>query len=230
MKPLSFKQVDEPALERAIAALSPFVTPERQRRIDEVLASKTRELVLVLEDIYDEQNASAVLRTAESFGVLEVHAVERTCSFIVDRQIALGSQKWIELYKHKSTDQPYTALAERGYAIYASSIRGDAIDIDAVPIDRPLVLVFGNEHEGLSIEAQEAASGRFRVPMRGFVESLNVSVATAISMYDVLARMRKSGRRLELDPLDRLRLRAAWFARSVRAAKPILERAGVVLS
>src|SRR5262245_8411990 len=163
VKTLSFKALDEAALEKAIAALAPFVTPERQKRIDEVLATKTRELVLVLEDIYDEQNASAVLRTAESFGVLEVHAVERTCAFIVDRQISLGSQKWIELYKHKSTDAPYRALAERGYTIFASSIRGDAIDVDLVPIDRPLVLVFGNEHEGLSIEAQEAASGRFRV-------------------------------------------------------------------
>jgi tRNA (guanosine-2'-O-)-methyltransferase len=224
-----FRELDETTLERAIAVLEPFVSAERQKRIDDVLATKTRDVVLVLEDIYDEHNASAVLRTAESFGVLEVHAVERTCRFVVDAQTSMGSHKWIELFKHRTTDMPYQALAARGYAIYASSIRGDAVNIEDVPIDRPLALVFGNEHEGLTPEAQAAADGRFRVPMHGFVESLNVSVATAISMYDVLARKRKSGRPIALDPLDRRRLRAAWFARSVRAAKPILERAGIVL-
>lgn len=224
-----FRALDEATLLRSLEVLSPFVTPERQKRIDEVLSTKTRDVVLVLEDIYDEHNASAVLRTAESFGVLEVHSVERTCGFKVDAQTSMGAHKWIELIKHKSTDMPYRVLSERGYAIYASSIRGDALDLEDVPIDRPIALVFGNEHEGLSPEAQEAANGRFRVPMHGFVESLNVSVATAISMYDVLARKRKSGRPMALEPLDRLRLKAAWFARSVRASKLILERGGVVL-
>lgn len=225
-----FRTLEEPVLLRALDVLGPFVTPERQKRIDDVLATKTRDVVLVLEDIYDEHNASAVLRTAESFGVLEVHAVEATCAFVVDAQTSMGSHKWIELTKHKATTTPYEALRARGYAIYASSIRGDAVNIEDVPIDRPIALVFGNEHEGLSKQAQEAAAGRFRVPMHGFVESLNVSVATAISMYDVLQRKRKSGRPLGLDPLDALRLRAAWFARSVRASKLILERAGVALA
>ncbi len=214
-------------LQRAIDVLSPFVSPERQKRIDEVLASKTRDVVLVLEDIYDEHNASAVLRTAEAFGVLEVHAVERTCRFVIDAQTSMGTHKWIDLIRQKSTEHPYEKLKARGYAVYASSIRGDAVDLDQIPVDRPIALVFGNEHEGLTLDAQSTADARFRVPMRGFVESLNVSVATAISMYDVLERKRKSGRNLELEAHDRLALRADWYARSVRAAKPILMRAGL---
>jgi tRNA (guanosine-2'-O-)-methyltransferase len=230
MRPLRFQELaklDDRELERAVEALLPFVTPERQRRIDVVLDTRTRDVVLVLEDIYDEHNASAVLRSAEAFGILEVHAVERTCAFVVDNQTSMGAHKWIELSKHKSTDAPYASLAARGYAIYASSIRGGAIDVSEIPIDRPIALVFGNEHEGLSAEAAEAAHGRFRVPMHGFVESLNVSVATAISMYDVLGRKRRAGRALGLDPHERARLRAAWLARSVRAARPILERVGL---
>lgn len=222
-----FHPLDDGTLERAIAALLPFVSPERQKRIDDVLATKTRDVVLVLEDIFDEHNASAVLRTAEAFGVLEVHAVERTCRFVIDAQTSMGTHKWIDLVREKSTALPYEKLRARGYAIYASSIRGDAVNLDQIPTDRPIALVFGNEHEGLTLDAQSSADARFRVPMHGFVESLNVSVATSISMYDVLGRKRKSGRNMGLDPHDLLALRADWYARSVRAAKPILARAGL---
>ncbi len=106
----------------------------------------------------------------------------------------------------------YAELTRRGYAVWASSVHGDAVSIGDLDVSGKIALVFGNEHQGLSREAEEAAHGRFHVPMHGFVESLNVSVATAISMFDVLRRMRASNRDLGLPPLESKRLHAEWMA------------------
>lgn len=224
---LRFDQLPGETLDRIVEALEPFVSPERRARIDEALVSRTRDLVLVMEDIYDDHNASAVLRSADAFGVHEVHVVERNVRFLVQAKTSIGAHKWIDVRKHKGTPTVYEELAARGYRIWASSLHGDVVTLDQIDPTEKIALVFGNEHQGLSPEATRAAHKRFRIPMHGFVESLNVSVATAISMYQVLARKRAANALSGLSRLEAKQLRAEWFALSVRGARPILSRAGL---
>lgn len=224
---LRFDAANDEELDRVVEVLEEFVSPVRRARMAAALEARTRELVVVLEDIYDEHNASAVLRTADAFGIHEVHVVERKVRFVLQPKTSLGAHKWLDVQRHRDAGEAYAALRARGYQVWASSVREGSIPIGALDPSGPVALVFGNEHEGLSEQAVEAAHARFQVPMVGFVESLNVSVATAVAMYDVLARKRSSGRAIGLERLEKRRLYAEWLALSVRGARPILERRGV---
>ncbi len=215
--------------DRIVSTLDGYLTATRKERIEEALASRTRDVALVLEDVASEHNASAVLRTAEAFGVLEVHVVPRESEFKLSRKVSIGSHKWIDLKRHPSPTVAYDSLRDRGFSVWASDIHGDTVSLEEIPTDHKVALVFGNEHAGLTREAAEAADGLFKIPMTGFVESLNISVAAAICTYDLVARKRRAGTLSTLDPEDTARLRATWYTLSVRAAPQLLERAGVEL-
>lgn len=213
--------------DRVVEHLVGYLSESRRERVEIALAARTRDVVVVLEDIYNEHNASAVLRTSEAFGVLEVHTVPRTRQFRLSRKVSLGSHRWVDLRRHGSSETAYAALRERGYRIWAADVHGDPVPLSEVPADEPIALVFGNELEGLTRQAVEAADGIFKVPMTGFVESLNISVAAAVSVYDVLERRRALGRLQGLGPEELRQIRAAWYAMSVRAAPELLARAGL---
>lgn len=214
---------------KIVEALDGYLTDTRKQRIEEALASRTRDLAIVLEDVASEHNASAVLRTAEAFGVLEVHVVPREAEFKLSRKVSLGSHKWIDLIRHPSPTEAYDRLRARGFSVWASDIHGASVPLSEIPSDRKIALVFGNEHAGLTREAAEAADGRFKIPMTGFVESLNISVAAAIATYDLVQKKRAAGTFGGLDAEDAARLRATWYTLSVRAAPQLLERTGVDL-
>lgn len=211
-------------LEAVIKALSPLVTAERLRRLDDVLSRRTRDVVIVLEDIANEHNAAAVLRSAEAFGFFEVHVIESVARFHVSRHIASGAEKWMHIRRHRSTREAYEELRARGYHIWTSVLAPDAVPVHEISIDEKIALVFGNEHRGLSERAMTESDGRFIVPMGGFVESLNISVAAATSCYDLASRRRQAGRTGGLAPGDALSTRASWLARSVRSAPEVLSR------
>ena len=225
--------------DRMVALLAPFVSERRRDRIEAALSSRTRDLVLVLEDIHNDHNSSAVMRTAEALGILELHVVAQRSAFKVSDKISSGAHKWLDVRGHDSIESAYAHLRRRGYQIWASHFHGDAnpsdrtgtpapvLPIDRIPIDLPIAMVFGNELDGLTSAAIEQADHWFCVPMRGFVESLNISVAAAISMYDVRARRHREGLLRGLQDEDVRRLRAAWYAMSVRAAELILAQAGL---
>ena len=211
--------------DQVVEALRPYVSEDRQARLEAALASRTQSICLVLEDIHSEHNAAAVLRSADAFGILEAHLVPVNLGFRVSRKVSIGAHKWLDVRRYPSADAAYATLRARGFEVWASAVKGEAVPLSEVPVDRPTALVFGNEHEGLSSEAIEHSDGRFHVPMTGFVESLNISVAAAITMFDVGRRRREAGHWTAL-PADLVRqLRAAWYVLSVRAAPQMLARA-----
>lgn len=212
---------------RILAVLKPYLTDERQARLEAALAARTRRLVVVLEDVFDEHNSAAVLRTAEALGVLEVHYAPRTVGFKVSKRVSLGTHKWIDLARSPNVTQAAAALKARGYRVAGAALRGDTVPLWALPLDRPLALVFGNEHQGLSKEALAAVDCSYAIPMVGFVESFNLSVAAAISIYDLMQRLRHSDLPLGLAPDDAARIRATWYALSVKAAPELLAREGL---
>ena len=214
-------------LGRIVEILRPYVTEARVERLEAALAQRTRQVAVVLEDIDKDHNASAVLRTADALGVQEVHVVPGRRGFRLARRVTIGAEKWLDLPRYSSAAEAYASLAARGYQIWAADVHGEVVSLEELPLESKVALVFGNEADGLTAEAAAAAHGRFSVPMGGFAESLNVSVASGIALYDLLMRRRRAGTWRGLEPPDLERLRAVWYTLSVRAAPQLLARAGL---
>ena len=225
--PAPFFAVDVETADRVVETLRPYVSTLRQSRLEQALASRTQDVCVVLEDIHSEHNAAAVLRSADAFGLLEAHLIPVTLGFRVSRKVSIGAHKWLDVRRYDDAENAYATLRARGFEVWASAIRGAAVPLSEVPIDRPTALVFGNEHAGLSEAAIDAADGRFHIPMTGFVESLNVSVAAAITMHDIARRRHAAGCWSSLGPDLVRQLRAAWYVMSVRAAPLMLAQAGL---
>jgi tRNA (guanosine-2'-O-)-methyltransferase len=195
-----------------------FMLPERKARIDAVVAQRTRTLTVVMEAFADPQNTNAVLRTAESFGVQEVHVVEGPQKrYDRNKKISQNADKWLEVVRWKDTASCLAALKARGFLVYATHLGEGSATLAELSFAAPVALVFGNEHAGVSAEAQRLADRVFAIPMRGFSQSLNVSVAAAICLARAVDRREvERGRHGDL-PADELEaLRARFYALSVK--------------
>jgi tRNA (guanosine-2'-O-)-methyltransferase len=209
-----------------VATLAPFLTPERIRTIDETLANRTRNLTLVIEDVHDPHNVAACLRSAEAFGLQEVHVIEAATRFSANRKVVQGADKWLEIHRFRSAGSCLAALRARGMVVAGGALTESAVAISQLDFSRPTALVFGSEHDGLSRGLLEASDVLFRIPMQGFTRSFNVSVSAGISLYHaVQARIAALGRSGDLAPDDLAALKARWYRLSVPLADLILARA-----
>lgn len=211
-----------PPLERpaevVIEALSRVVTSERLQRIEDVVAGRTDSLVVVLDRIADPHNSSAILRSADAFGVQNVHAIVGEHGFRASHGVSKGTQRWLDVVRYESAEVCARRLKGDGYAIYVAAMGGETTPERLREVSR-LAVVFGNEHRGVSAEMREIADGTFSIPMRGFVESLNVSVAAAITIQ-TLTR----GGRPPLGPERRRELLARFLMNSVKSADQVIEQ------
>ncbi len=168
------------------ALLEPFLTPRRLRRIEEILDERTRTLTVVLEDVHDPHNAAAVLRSCDAFGVQDVHVVAGPVaggSFRPSKRVSKGTARWLTLHWWPDPASCVRALRARGLRVAVSDLQG-GMPLDDLDLTRPTALVFGNEHAGVSDAMRDLADVRFFVPMHGFVQSLNISVAAAICLHE----------------------------------------------
>lgn len=203
-----------------VRVLAPLVTEARLARMEAVVAQRTRSLIPVLEDLADPHNGAAVLRSADAFGCHEVHVVEQRHPFAVSHRVTRGTHRWLELVRHGSTDACLAHLASRGYQVFVAAMDGALTPEDLARVPKAAI-VFGNEHRGASEAVRAAAAGTYAIPMVGFVESLNVSVASAITLY-VASR----GRHGDLDDDARMAIRARFLLGQVKDAERIVrERA-----
>jgi tRNA (guanosine-2'-O-)-methyltransferase len=204
--------------------LATMMTPERIARIDTVLAARLGSVVTILEDTYDPHNAAATIRTTEAIGLQELHVIEPGDRFTASGGVTMGSHKWIEMERWKDPVSAVRALQGRGFKVYAT-LPGAPHTIEDVDVTTPIAVAFGNEHSGLSQAAIEACDGSLGVPMFGFTESYNLSVTVALAMTRIASRRRAAiGSTGDLAEDRRRRLRARWFALSVRNVIPILAR------
>jgi len=224
--------VQSPAEARALLRyLEQFVTAERSARMDAVLAQRTRFVTLGIEDIYQPQNASAVVRSCDGFGVQELHIIENRNRYRVNPQVALGSSQWVELIRYNgrrdsgnesraNTVQAVAALRDRGYRIVASTPHRDAHTPETVPLEQGrLAVFFGNELNGLSDTMLSAADEHLRIPMYGFVESFNISVAAAVTMSGITRRLRDSRVQWRLSPNERTAIKLQWLRAQIRGIR-----------
>lgn len=205
---------------RVIEALSPLVTEARLRRIEEVVARRKRAVAVVLEGLTDPHNTSAVLRSCDAFGVQSVHVVAGKHGFPAAHRVSKGTHRWLDVARHETAARCLQSLRERGYRVVVATMGGALSPEDLASIDR-VALVFGNEHAGPSEEARNGADDTCAIPMVGFVESLNVSVAAAITLY--VAAARRPG---DLDAAEREELTARFLMSTVRDAERVVREYG----
>jgi tRNA (guanosine-2'-O-)-methyltransferase len=169
-------------------------SPRRVEKIRKVLAQRQPDLTVVMENIHDPHNVSAVLRSCDAVGILRVELLYTVEKFPrIGKKSSSSANKWLESRKHKSVNECYRALRDEGFAVYATHLGGSSVSLYDLDMTKKVALVFGNEHRGVSDEAAAKADGNFQIPMLGMIQSLNVSVACAVSLYEVLRQRLANG-------------------------------------
>lgn len=183
--------IDKKAL---VEYLQEFVSERKKQIFIEKVAQRSRHLTVVVENLFQDHNFSAVMRSCDCFGVQDVHVIENSFSYRVNDQISLGASQWLTVQRHKSqennTVECIKQLKAKGYTIVATTPHKDDVDLEVYDISKPTALLFGTEREGLTQEALDMADVYMKVPMVGFTESLNISVCAAICMHHLTWKMK----------------------------------------
>ncbi len=201
-----------------------FMMEERAATLERVLADRTRYITVCMENTFHPQNASALVRNCEAFGLQDIHTIEETCRFEPNVNIVRGTDKWVDIHRHRSTAGAMSALRGAGYRIVATTPhQGDRTPESFDMAAGPFALVFGTEHAGISEEVMAAADDFIRIPMYGFVESLNVSASAAILIRSLTERIRgTAGIDWRLTDSERAEMMFRWMMYSVKDSVRIL--------
>jgi len=195
------------------------ITRRRLQRMAAVLARRQPDIAIALEDVHDPHNVSAVLRSCDATGVADVHLVyDAEEPPELSRGVSAGTNRWLRTTQHANIEECYRAVRDQGRTVFATTLSSDALDLYDVDLTEPCALVFGNESRGLSEQAVEAADASIRIPMLGMAESLNISVACAVILFEAMRQRRLAGY-FEAPRFDEQRMRstlARWLERDER--------------
>ena len=216
---------DIPTKDKLLEHLMSFVSEERKKRFSEIIKYRTRHITVVIEDIYQSHNASAVLRSCDLTGVQDVHIIENRNEYEINPEVALGSSKWLDLHKYNegkdNTLSAYNKLREEGYTIVATTPHKDSKNLDSLNIDNKVALVFGTELTGLSDLAINSSDEYLRIPMHGFTESYNISVSAALCLFTLTQRLRKSNIDWHLSDNEIVDILLTWARNSISRSETI---------
>lgn len=208
--------------------LEGFVTDKRKATFKKVLDERTKHFTVVLEDIFQPHNSSAVVRTCDIFGVQDVHVIQNKYSSKVSRYVAKGSQKWLDIKKYNqganNTQDCLDVLRADGYQIIATTPHNESCFLQEFDITKKSAFVFGVEKDGVSEYTMNQADGFLKIPMVGFTESLNISVAAAIILQDLTTKLRLSDIDWKLSQEEKDALYAEWIQKSIKSISKITER------
>jgi tRNA (guanosine-2'-O-)-methyltransferase len=199
-----------------IAALEPLTTDARGDRLKSILGERTGSVTVVFDHPHDPHNGSAVLRSCDAFGVQRVHVICGQDQFAASRMVAKGSERWVDIIHHESAAVAARLLRQEGFRLFVTHPEGRLTPTDLVSLEK-VAFILGNERDGVSQELTELADDTVRIPMRGFVESLNVSVTAAI-----LVQAACQGRPSDLSERERQNIYARWLRKSVPRADEVL--------
>jgi tRNA (guanosine-2'-O-)-methyltransferase len=200
---------------------SQYISDHKREFLDQVLNQRTRHITMVLEEIYQSQNASAVIRTCECMGIQDIHIVENEVKYSVNRRVLKGSYKWVDLIKYKGKEKSGAALCfeqlrKQGYKILVTDPSPDGVSIYDLPVDEKMAVVMGNELHGTSEFALSHADMKVRIPMYGFTESLNISVSAAICLNTLVPKMRASDVQWQLSSEEKEEIQLRWLRRMMK--------------
>lgn len=204
--------------------LEHFITEERKERFLQVISARTNHFTVAMEDVFQMHNTSAVVRTCEVFGVQQAHSIEGRFGKRLDAKIAMGAQKWVDVFRYNDTQSCIDALCAQGYQIVATTPHKDAYFLNDFDISKKSAFFFGTEKEGLSQQVLSQADTYLKIPMVGFTESLNISVAVAIVLQQLTDKLRRSQVAWQLTDEERLNTLINWTKKSIRNVKDVLKR------
>lgn len=208
--------------------LSEHISEHKRNLFELVLAERTRYVTLVMEDLYQAQNTSAIQRSAESFGVQDLHVVENTHTFSHHRRISKGSSDWLSLHRYNeqgvnNTERCLAGLKAKGYKIVVTALHEKTVDLHELDLSEKTAVLMGTELSGASDTAMQMADVYMKIPTFGFTESLNVSAASAIILQHLTHRIRHEHRSWQLTDDEKLALKIEWAKRSVYWSKYIVD-------
>ena len=204
--------------------LEEFLTENRKVRFQKVLENRTNHFTIAVEDVYQFHNTSAVMRSCEVFGIQQLNVVEEKFGKRIDKEIAMGAQKWVDVNRFESISDCITDLKSKNYRIIATTPHENDCLLDDFDISQPAALFFGTERDGLSQEVLDQADGFLKIPMRGFTESLNISVSAAIIIQNLMSRLHQSDVNWQLTENEILQKRIDWSRNSIKDIKRIEAR------
>lgn len=204
--------------------LEDFISEERKERFVEILEERTKFITVAIEDVFQKHNTSAVIRSCEIFGIQEAHVIEGRNKAELDKEIAMGAEKWVDVNLYDNTNDCIENLKSQGYKIIATTPHTDDCLIDDFKITEKVALLFGTEKDGLSKEAMDQADGYLKIPMLGFTESFNISVSAAIILQNLSNKLRKTNLDWHLTEPEKLEKRLDWTKKTIKSIDAILTR------
>lgn len=211
-------QLSEGEVARRIELLEPLVTEARRARLESVIGARIASITVLLDSLHDPFNGAAVLRSCDVFGIAKLHVIERAETFLASKSVSRGSEQWVDVVTHASGDEAISELRGAGFQLVAASADGELTPEELRAETRPIALVAGNERDGIAANVRSRCDKTVRVAMRGFAESLNVSVTTAILLHELT-----KGRPGDLSELERARLKLRGLLQSIGRSVEILD-------
>ena len=199
---------------KLLAHLLEFISENKRTKFEQIIKNRTRHVTVVLEDLFQPHNASAVLRSCDCFGIQDIHIIENDNQYEVNKDIALGSSKWLNLKKYNekefNTLEAFNALRSQGYKIVATTPHTNDQVLEDLKLDDKVALVFGTELGGLTKTAIDNADEYVKIPMYGFTESFNISVSAALCLFNITERLRGSEIDWKLNEEEEIDVMLSW--------------------
>jgi len=210
-----------------LAYLTSFVSEKRQATFDRVLDQRTKHFTVILEDLFQKHNTSAVVRSCDIFGIQNVHIIENKYTSYMSNQVGKGSQKWLDFHRYRdeklNTQNCIDAIKKEGYQLIATTPHNESCYLADFDINKKSAFVFGVEKEGISKMMMDQADGYLKIPMVGFTESLNISVAAAIILQSVTEKLRTSDVDWRMTETEKFYKKLEWMEKSIKSIKKIKE-------
>jgi tRNA (guanosine-2'-O-)-methyltransferase len=210
--------------QQLLTYLEDFISEERKERFVEILENRTKYITVAIEDVYQMHNTSAVIRSCEVFGIQEAHVIEDRNKKVLDKNIALGAEKWVDVFSYEKSSDCIEKLRNDGYKVIATTPHKDDCLLPDFKIDDKIALFFGTEKDGLSKTVLDEADGFLKIGMQGFTESLNISVSAAIILQDLSIKLKKTDLNWGLTEEEKLDKRLDWTKKTIKSIDDILTR------
>jgi tRNA (guanosine-2'-O-)-methyltransferase len=204
--------------------LQGYLTPRRKELFEKVLKGRTNHLTVVAQDVYQLHNTSAVVRSCDVFGIQNIHIIEEKIPRRIDKEIAMGAQKWVDINRYNSAKDCIKRIREEGYRIVATSPHEESHLLEDFDVSSPAALFFGTEKDGLSEEIMCEADATIKIPMVGFTESLNISVSAAIILQSLTSKLKKSDINWQFSEEEKDQIRMDWTKKTIKNSEQIIER------
>jgi len=204
--------------------LEGYLTELRKEKFAKVLSQRTKHFTVATEDVYQLHNTSAVIRSCDVFGIQEVNIIEEQNTKRIDREIAMGAQKWVDLNRYHSVKEAIKDLRHKGYQIVATTPHKDDQLLEAFDVTKKSCFFFGREMSGLSQDVLDEADCFLKIPMAGFTESLNISVSAAIILQHVTTKLKNTNVNWQMTDEELLEKRLDWCKKTIKSHDEIIER------